>query len=47
MGESLSYSLVSDAEIDSERGAGLEHVLNTNPCFTISGLCVFSKWLYL
>lgn len=36
--ESLSYSLVSDAEIDSERRAGLEHVLNTNPCFTIRGV---------
>ena len=46
-GEGLSYSLVSDAEIDSERRAGPERLLNVNPCFTICRLCDLSKWHYL
>ena len=45
--ESLSYSMVSDAEVEAGRGAEPERLLNENPCFTICRLCVLSKWLYL
>ena len=44
--ESLSYSMVSDAEVEAGRGAGPECLLNENSCFTICRLCVLSKWLY-
>lgn len=43
MGGESQLLLVSDAETDLGVEAGLEHLLNMNPCFTINRLCVFSK----
>ena len=45
--ESLSYSVVSDAEVEAGRGAGTQRLLNVNGCFAICRLCVLSKWHYL
>ena len=45
-GDSFTYSVVLEADIEAGRGAGPERLLNVNPC-TICRLRVLSKWHYL